>query len=83
MRPPGNASVSYSRAVSLAESLERLRAAADDGRLDDVARRHGVALITVFGSAVRTPERATTSTSPCPFPQGRTGCWRRQGNTPT
>jgi predicted nucleotidyltransferase len=44
--------------VSVADSLDRLRAAAEDGRLDDLARRHGVTLITVFGSAVRTPERA-------------------------
>ena len=44
--------------MSVADSLERLRAAADDGRLDDVARRYDVALITVFGSAVREPERA-------------------------
>jgi predicted nucleotidyltransferase len=44
--------------VSVAESLERLRAAADDGRLDELARRHGVGLITVFGSATRAPEQA-------------------------
>jgi predicted nucleotidyltransferase len=44
--------------VSVADSLDRLRAAADDGRLDDLARRHGLTLMTVFGSAVRTPERA-------------------------
>ncbi len=44
--------------MSVVDSLARRRAAADDGRLDEVARRYGVALITVFGSAVRTPERA-------------------------
>ena len=44
--------------MSVADSLDRLSAAADDGRLDELARRHGVTLITVFGSAVRTPERA-------------------------
>jgi predicted nucleotidyltransferase len=44
--------------VSVAESLERLRAAADDGGLDEMARRHDVGLITVFGSATRAPEQA-------------------------
>jgi predicted nucleotidyltransferase len=44
--------------VSVAESLERLRAAAADGRLDEMARRYGVGLITVFGSATRAPEQA-------------------------
>ncbi|TFV62255.1 hypothetical protein E4P41_07750 [Geodermatophilus sp. DF01-2] len=44
--------------MSVADPLARLRAAVDDGRLDELARRHGVSLITVFGSAVRTPESA-------------------------
>ncbi|MGY1709156.1 nucleotidyltransferase family protein [Geodermatophilus sp. SYSU D00758] len=44
--------------MPVADSLERLRAAADDGRLDELARRYGIGLITVFGSAVRSPELA-------------------------
>lgn len=43
----------YRRGVGIEEALERLVAAADDGRLDVVARRHGLALVTVFGSAAR------------------------------
>ncbi|WP_146211322.1 nucleotidyltransferase domain-containing protein [Quadrisphaera granulorum] len=39
--------------MSMVEALERLVVAADDGRLDALARRHGLALVTVFGSAVR------------------------------
>lgn len=35
------------------EALSRLRAAATDGRLDDLCRRHGVRVLTVFGSAAR------------------------------
>ena len=35
------------------EALSRLRAAADDGRLEDLCRRHGVRVLTVFGSAAR------------------------------
>src|SRR5688500_18983846 len=70
---PRSPSVSYSRAVSVAESLERLRAAADDGRLDDVARRYGVALITVFGSALRTPERARDLDVAVSLPAGTHG----------
>lgn len=35
------------------EALSRLRAAAADGRLDELCRRHGVRVLTVFGSAVR------------------------------
>ena len=73
MRLPGNAPVSYARAVSVAESLERLRAAAGDGRLDDAARRHGVALITVFGSAIRTPERARDLDVAVSLPAGAHG----------
>lgn len=34
-------------------ALARLREAAADGRLDELCRRHGVRLLTVFGSAVR------------------------------
>ncbi|RBY80526.1 hypothetical protein DQ238_08030 [Geodermatophilus sp. TF02-6] len=59
--------------VSAADSLERLRAAADDGRLDELARRHGVALITVFGSAVRTPERARDLDVAVSLPAGSHG----------
>lgn len=33
--------------------MQRLRAAADDGRLDELCRRHGVRVLTVFGSAAR------------------------------
>lgn len=36
-----------------AQGLARLRAAAADGRLDALCARHGLALLTVFGSAVR------------------------------
>ncbi|WP_147263026.1 nucleotidyltransferase family protein [Geodermatophilus sp. TF02-6] len=59
--------------MSAADSLERLRAAADDGRLDELARRHGVALITVFGSAVRTPERARDLDVAVSLPAGSHG----------
>jgi predicted nucleotidyltransferase len=59
--------------VSVADSLERLRAAADDGRLDELARRHGVGLITVFGSAVRTPERARDLDVAVSLPAGTHG----------
>ncbi len=34
-------------------ALDRLRAAAADGRLEQLCRRHGVRVLTVFGSAVR------------------------------
>lgn len=34
-------------------ALHRLRAAADDGRLEELCRRHGVRVLTVFGSAIR------------------------------
>ncbi|WP_409331868.1 nucleotidyltransferase family protein [Trujillonella humicola] len=44
--------------MSVADSLSRLRAAADDGRLDDLAQRHGIGVITVFGSALRDPGHA-------------------------
>jgi predicted nucleotidyltransferase len=73
MRLPGDAAVSYSRAVSVANSLDRLRAAADDGRLDELARRHGVALITVFGSAIRAPERARDLDVAVSLPAGTHG----------
>jgi len=33
--------------------LQRLRAAAHDGRLEQLCRRHGVRVLTVFGSAAR------------------------------
>jgi predicted nucleotidyltransferase len=59
--------------VSVADSLERLRAAADDGRLDEVARRYGVALITVFGSGVRTPGRARDLDVAVSLPAGTHG----------
>jgi len=36
-----------------AQGLARLRAAAADGRLDALCQRHGVHLLTVFGSAAR------------------------------
>ena len=65
--------VPWSRAVSVAESLDRLRAAADDGRLDDVAHRYGVALITVFGSAIRTPQRARDLDVAVSLPAGTDG----------
>ena len=34
-------------------ALRRLRAAADDGRLEELCRRHDVRVMTVFGSAAR------------------------------
>ena len=34
-------------------ALDTLRAAADDGRLERLCRRHGVRVLTVFGSAAR------------------------------
>jgi len=34
-------------------ALDALRAAADDGRLDDLCRRHEVRILTVFGSTAR------------------------------
>jgi predicted nucleotidyltransferase len=33
--------------------VERLRAAAEDGRLEQLCRRHAVRVLTVFGSALR------------------------------
>ncbi|MCV2488262.1 hypothetical protein OF117_02715 [Geodermatophilus sp. YIM 151500] len=59
--------------MPVADSLKRLRAAADDGRLDELARRHGVALVTVFGSAVRTPERALDLDVAVSLPAGTHG----------
>lgn len=50
--------VPYARRVPVTDPLARLRAAAGDGRLEQVARRHGADLVTVFGSAIRTPESA-------------------------
>lgn len=41
-----------------AEGLQRLRDAAASGRLDAFCARHGVRLLTVFGSAARGEERA-------------------------
>lgn len=38
--------------------LRRLRAAADSGELEALCRRHGVSVLTVFGSAVRNPQAA-------------------------
>ena len=38
---------------SPAEGLARLRAAAASGRLDEVCARHGLRVLTVFGSAAR------------------------------
>ncbi len=35
------------------EALAALRAAALDGRLDEIADRHGLAVVTVFGSTAR------------------------------
>lgn len=34
-------------------AVRRLQAAAEDGRLDQLCARHGIRLLTVFGSAVR------------------------------
>jgi predicted nucleotidyltransferase len=39
--------------ASIPEAVARLRAAAEDGRLDDLCDRHQVDLLGVFGSAVR------------------------------
>jgi predicted nucleotidyltransferase len=56
--------------VSVAESLARLLAAADDGRLAELARRYGIGLVTVFGSAVRTPDQARDLDVAVSFPAG-------------
>lgn len=44
--------------MSVAEALQRLQAAADDGRLDRLGREHGVRLLTVHGSALDDPDEA-------------------------
>lgn len=44
--------------MTIQAGLARLREAADDGRLDEFCRLHGVRLVTVFGSAVSEPESA-------------------------
>lgn len=44
--------------MSIAGALERLCAAADDGRLEALCVAHGVRLLTVFGSALRDPVAA-------------------------
>jgi predicted nucleotidyltransferase len=59
--------------VSVADALERLSAAADDGRLDDLARRHGIGLITVFGSALRTADEARDLDVAVSLPAGSHG----------
>lgn len=41
-----------------AQGLARLREAADAGELDALCARHAVRVLTVFGSAVRAPDRA-------------------------
>lgn len=41
--------------VTPAEGLARLRAAAVSGELDAFCARHGIRILTVFGSAVREP----------------------------
>lgn len=48
----------YRDRVSIAEAFARLRASADDGRLEAVCCLHGVRLLTVFGGAVRDVEHA-------------------------
>jgi len=50
-------------------ALRRLRAAADDGRLEELARRHAVRVLTAFGSAARA-EPTTTGPTSCPSPRG-------------
>lgn len=44
--------------MAVADALSFLRDAADDGRLAALADRHGLALVTGFGSAVRDPDGA-------------------------
>ena len=44
--------------TSPAEGLRRLRAAAASGTSDELCARHGVRLLTVFGSVVRDPDGA-------------------------
>ncbi|MEI4273753.1 hypothetical protein TEK04_18690 [Klenkia sp. LSe6-5] len=44
--------------TAVAEGVSALRAAAADGRLDAVCARHGVRVMTVFGSAVHHPGTA-------------------------
>lgn len=65
--------VAYARVVSVADSLARLRAAADDGRLEALARRHALALVTVFGSALRDPDRARDLDVAVSLPRGTAG----------
>ena len=57
-------------------ALSRLRAAADDGRLDDLCRRHGIRVLTIAPGIVETPMLATVSeefreglAKGVPFPQ--------------
>lgn len=42
--------------VTPAEGLARLRIAAESGELDEFGARHGIRILTVFGSATREPD---------------------------
>lgn len=53
--------------------LQRLRAAASDGRLDRLSRRHGVRILTVFGSAVRPQQEPHDLDVAVGFEPGRRG----------
>ena len=40
------------------DGLRRLRAAAESGELEQLCQRHGISVLTVFGSALRDPQTA-------------------------
>lgn len=50
--------------TTAAEALTRLRTAAADGGLADLCLRHGIDLVTVFGSAVRHARAGTDAAEP-------------------
>ena len=54
-------------------ALARLRAAADDGRLEALCRRHGVRVLTVFGSVVRSDGQPRDLDVAAGFEPGRRG----------
>ena len=54
-------------------ALQRLRAAAEDGRLEQLCRRHGVRVVTAFGSAVRPDAAPRDLDLAVAFERGRDG----------
>ena len=63
----------YAHVVSVAEPLAHLRAAAGDGRLETLAQRHGIALVTIVGSALGDPARARDLDVAVSLPEGTAG----------